>query len=473
LSMESLADYAKSIEKYKQAIESATITERLHGDAMKGTEMQMQAVIDKQDEVVKKYKELTGGREISAVIDKLEGVKGGKVTTPGGLTLSTGRTSSIEEIKKFNEILKDPTARNQLKDLEEEFKRLAKQIDILRAKAEDIQKKQSIVVGPQQSAADINRYLADQLRSAESYRGGAMTFGADFAVQSSIEGYAQLSSMLRQVADEKARQIELEKELATASRESAQQQMKDIQDKIAYAQQYDIATIQAQQLESSKVAFQEWGVSLQATSADLYEGIISTSNMVTQGIGDSIAQAIVYQQNFGQAMASLGKQVAASVISMLVNIAAQQLIYLAIGKALLAQETAAKLGAQMAIGSAAAMASVFASVPFPGNFAAAAAAGELAAGVIGLQATKSAGVGQALGASLAGLKQGGITLGEGVVHVHSNEIIAPRSDYEHLMGKGTRALPMLNIIEIDGRELARSTVEYLPGAIRRSGVRGF
>lgn len=465
-----LLSYIDTLNTYTKALDAARIVERLHGDELKATGMKLQAASERQDLLAQQFRELTH-LDIDEAIARL--AKAFDTVTYKGIKFTTGLKQGEKGF--ITRLFGDPELGyaygKQIATIIDEFKKLSAEIDNLSRKSAALEKEANFPVGPILPAAEINRYMADQLRMAESYRGGAMTFGADFAVQSSIEGYQQLAAQLRQVADEKQRQIDLEKELATASREAARQQMQDIQEKLDYARQYDIATIQSTQLESSKLAFQEWGVSLQATTADVYEGIMATSNMVTQGMGDAIAQAIVYQQDFGAAMAAMTKQIAASVISMLVQIGLQQLLFFAIGKTLLAAETSAKLGAQMAIGAAAAAASVFAALPFPENFVAAEIAAEAAIGLIGAQAAKGASAGQTLGAALAGAQHGAMTLGEGVLHVHSDEIIAPRSDYEHMIGKGRAGGQHTTIIELDGREVARSTAKWLPGEIHRLGIR--
>lgn len=243
-----------------------------------------------------------------------------------------------------------------------------------------------------------------------------------------------------------------------------------LKDALSYAAQMDIASILGSQLDQATTAFQQWGAELQFTMADVYHGIMSMGDTIASGFGNTLAQIIVYQQNAGQAMLALGKQIAASFIAMLGQLIIQQLLYWVLGKALLTAETSAKLAAQIAIGSAAAAASVFASIPYPANIAMAPFAAGAAAAIIAAAATTGAQMGGALGASVVTpYAQGGLVtsptlalLGEA-----GPEIVVPLGGMNN-----RREANMVLLLEIDGRPFARAVVPYLPGEVRRLGVKG-
>lgn len=74
------------------------------------------------------------------------------------------------------------------------------------------------------------------------------------------------------------------------------------------------------------------------------------------GVGDAIGAAIVYGEDLGKAFNNLMLKITAGVISMLIQVGLEMLAQWAIGAALLITETAAKLSAAIAVGTANAMA---------------------------------------------------------------------------------------------------------------------
>lgn len=74
------------------------------------------------------------------------------------------------------------------------------------------------------------------------------------------------------------------------------------------------------------------------------------------GVGDAIGAAIVYGEDLGKAFNNLMLKITAGVISMLIQVGIEMLAQWAIGAALLITETAAKLSAAIAVGTANAMA---------------------------------------------------------------------------------------------------------------------
>jgi len=117
----------------------------------------------------------------------------------------------------------------------------------------------------------------------------------------------------------------------------------------------------------------------------------------TDGIGDAFADVLVSGASFGEALKSLWKSLAKMVISRLVSLGAQLLIFGAIQKAVSKAGVATVVSAKAGETFAATFASVMSAVPFPLNVALAPvmAAGQAAimtAGALGLASFAEGGI---------------------------------------------------------------------------------
>lgn len=237
----------------------------------------------------------------------------------------------------------------------------------------------------------------------------------------------------------------------------------------------DLAQIQSEQLISDLGGFLQWAVSFKATIGDVFNVIRAGIDTAIQGTANAIANAIVYAQDFGEAMAAVAKQIAATIISMIVEIALQQLIYWALEALGLLTLASNKISSEIAYGAVAAAASVLASVPFPANIALAPIIGAAAAGMLTALAASSmaAGKGAVAGSFAGGLAEGGIVTSPAYALIAEGgqpEVVAPRSDYEKLFDGGGDVI--VQLIMPDGQVLAEHVMTNLPRAVRRRGIRG-
>jgi hypothetical protein len=249
----------------------------------------------------------------------------------------------------------------------------------------------------------------------------------------------------------------------------------------AYVERYNIPALVSEQIQQTDVQFRNWVASMQLNVADVQMFIMDTFSAATQGIGNAIAQAVVYGENLGKLFEELGKQILASVISTLLQLLIQELMYLVLGSFIMAADLTAKISAMAAFAAAAAYAWAVASMGLIGmavgpGLAVEAAAMTTAAGAYG------AGIGAAAGPGIAGIGQAGglLAFGEGayvrspvmalVGDAPGGEIVAPRSDYEAMIA--TARQPSVGHVYLDGRELTQSVVKWIPGEVRRKGVKG-
>jgi hypothetical protein len=253
---------------------------------------------------------------------------------------------------------------------------------------------------------------------------------------------------------------------ADAERAAAEQQQ--------HEDRLNLIKLAEAQVQQSQYAFYEWAASLEANMADVYAGIQSLAQMATQGIGDAFARAAVYGESFGAAMDALWKQMAASLISMVIQVALQELVYLAMSSLMVVAAATTKIAAEMTYGVIAAAASAYASLPFPANMFAAPAAGAAAlATMTALAGTaKAAGIGIGAGLAVPGAAHGALVTGDMLMRVGEGgqkELIAPRSDYERLFNARQDSGGIA--VYLDGRELTHSVARYIPQELRKHGVR--
>jgi hypothetical protein len=342
--------------------------------------------------------------------------------------------------------------------------------------AERLASRDKMVASLRQTVSIMQLYQ-EQLANVEALEKSstaAQKEGADEAEQAVTDALAAAD------AEYKALQSNADKAIEAVEREDAAEQARaDRQAERAAAEEQqikdrmDLELLATEQVTNSKFAFYEWGASLQANMADVYQGIQSLTNMAVSGIGDAFARAMVYGESFGEAMDALWKQMAASLISMLIQVALQSLIYLALTQLGIAAAGATKIGIEIAYGAVATGASVMASLPWPANLIAAPFA---IAGAIGMLTTAAI-AGRAAGAGVAaipGAAHGALVTGSMLINVGEGgepELIAPRSDYERLFNQ-SRSNDGDIAVYLDGQELTRSVARRLPAYVRQRGVKG-
>lgn len=203
-------------------------------------------------------------------------------------------------------------------------------------------------------------------------------------------------------------------------------------------------------------------------------------DMVTtfsQGVGNAIAQVLVYGQSMGKMMVQLAKQIAAQIIASLVAIGIQQLILAVIGATVAGKMASASIGASAGRAGAAAVASAFETMGLAAFFVAPAlgtAAIALAAGMggAGIAAGKAVGMTAALGGAEGGIFTQPHWVGEGRT---VPEIVLNRNNIKRYfpeLAGGGRSQPIYleAPVIMDGYEVARLSAKYMPDVHRNYGT---
>ncbi len=183
--------------------------------------------------------------------------------------------------------------------------------------------------------------------------------------------------------------------------------------------------------------------------------VFDTFQAVTKGIGDAVANAIVYQQDLMDSLVSLTRQVAASLISMAVQIAAAQVAAaIAIGAAWTWTEAIKSLGLLgLAVGAGLALAFI---------------AGAVASSKQGASA------GRAAGSEVQSAYTGGLFTRPGITSIAERgpEIVLNRQNVRQFLGGGGFGGTQVINQYLDGRLLSRTVVRGMPRELRLHGVTG-
>lgn len=199
------------------------------------------------------------------------------------------------------------------------------------------------------------------------------------------------------------------------------------------------------------------------------QGIFEVFNTLSEGLGQAVAQVLVYGKNIGEVFKALGAQILATVISTLVKIGVQQLVLAVTSTGAAALIGSAYLGVSTARAGVAAYAAAIESEGLLGlatgiGFAADAI---LEAGAIA-EIGAAAGHGFGIAAAAA---EGGLTLGPTLLLAGEGgeqEMIAPLSEAERILGTGGRSQRIS--VYIGSRAVVDATVEGMPGELKLRGI---
>ena len=217
----------------------------------------------------------------------------------------------------------------------------------------------------------------------------------------------------------------------------------------------DILEQQRKKAGETKTAWEEWkdtiGKTMEDATAFVNDFTFNVMQRFTDGIGDAFAQVLIEGKSFGEMMQSLWKDIAKMIISRLISIAAQMVIFSLI------QKHTGLTGAKDTISNkagetyAAGFASVMAALPFPLNIAMAPVVG---AGQAALMTAAALG--------LTGLAQGGIISSPQLVLAGEAgpEAIVPLDRLGSFGGGGQ----VINL-HIDGELITQEVVHGMPAFI--------
>jgi len=215
-------------------------------------------------------------------------------------------------------------------------------------------------------------------------------------------------------------------------------------------------------------------VGLVAASAPVWQQLGQAMHSVvqafTQGVGDAIAQVLVYGQSLGKMMQDLMKRIAAMIISTLVQIAIQWVISSLLGVGMIVTQTVAAVKAY-AIQTWAGAFAATAAIPIVGPAAAFGVAGTaLATMLAGVPAAGAAGM--AAGASGMVAAEGGIFTTPGITRIAERgrpELVLNEQNirrfFPGMLGGGRPVVVHSHVI-LDGREIGKASVKYIPDVIR-------
>ena len=219
-------------------------------------------------------------------------------------------------------------------------------------------------------------------------------------------------------------------------------------------------------IANAKLMFAEWSEGLQLQLQDIAGGFIDVFETFTDGFANAMASAIVYGENFRDAMANVTKQVLGLIVQMLIKLGIQQLLYAIISVAAEATKTTAAITAAAAITFAAAYAASIGPLTAMLLFAGPAAAAALAQGAVTTMLAGSVAAGAAGKAAGAGLftamAEGGIvrqpTLA--LIGEAGPEAVIPLSG-------GMPGGSTVVILEADGRTLAKIVAPHLGDVLKK------
>jgi hypothetical protein len=195
------------------------------------------------------------------------------------------------------------------------------------------------------------------------------------------------------------------------------------------------------------------------------------------GIGNALAQVIVYGASFAQVMKVLLKQIVASIIQTLVQLGIQALISAVIKKTAAATEASAVLASQASILYAEVF-TQYAAIPLVGWAAAggvaAAAVAEMLAGAAGAGMTAAAtGAATVTAAGAAGAAEGGLFTTPGFTAIAEKgrpEIVLNQDNVEKFLAPALGGRNQTIIVQLDSQPIIERVVRGMPAYLRLHGA---
>jgi hypothetical protein len=190
-----------------------------------------------------------------------------------------------------------------------------------------------------------------------------------------------------------------------------------------------------------------------------------------EGVGNAIAQVLVYGASLRDTMKALMKQIVAMIIQSLIQIVIQRVIAMVAGVATQAVELVKGMTTYAALTYAAAFAAT-AAIPIVGpGLAPAAAAAALGSMLGGAAAAGAAGAGA--GAAMAAAETGGLFTRPGITRIAEKgrpEIVLNQDNVRKFMGGPTGGGSQTIILQVDGETLIRTVVRGMPEYLRLQGA---
>lgn len=226
-------------------------------------------------------------------------------------------------------------------------------------------------------------------------------------------------------------------------------------------------SIDEQQIAFGEAANNAWATWLaQATdvTSQIKLATLDLFQSFASGLGNTVAQILVFKADAEEAFKALLANVLAQVISTLTRIVVEFLIVTATKAIIASVAHTLQVAQAIQLVYLATLASISA-IPIVGPAAApaAAAAAAAAAGPASAAAGKTGS-----GFALASLDTGGLAMQDGIARIHRGERVLRPEEVKVLPDLQVGATTV--IIELDGRVIAAQTVRRMPGVLRMRGV---
>jgi len=220
-------------------------------------------------------------------------------------------------------------------------------------------------------------------------------------------------------------------------------------------------------------AFRQNFENLVPIAAAFGDAMYSAFQQLAQGIGNALAQVIVYGASFAQVLKVLLKQVLASIISTLITIGINYLIAAILKKTAMATETGASLAGYAATTFAAVFAAYTASNPLFGwAYAAGPAAAASAALLAGAAGAGAAGLGVGIGVPSAAAT-GGLFTTPGLTAIAEKgkpEIVLNQDNVRKFMGGALGGGSQTIVVNLDSEPIISTVVRGMPAYLRLQGA---
>jgi len=201
--------------------------------------------------------------------------------------------------------------------------------------------------------------------------------------------------------------------------------------------------------------------------------IFNIFQQVATGVGNAIAQIIVFGADAGETFKNLGKQILATIIATFVSLAIQFVIFSILQKTVLATMVTAQVSSAAATAAAWAVAWAIATEGLIG-FATAAAHAAAAAALVVAGSAIGAGIGAGASAGIAVADEGGIFMRPSPrilagPNARGGEIALTRRNVREFLGVDNR--PVHVHLSVDGRAFLEAVFPHFGPALRTQGVR--
>lgn len=198
--------------------------------------------------------------------------------------------------------------------------------------------------------------------------------------------------------------------------------------------------------QQSETATDKWAKRLAEKIVKWRDSVVELVEQAADGIGNALGRAIVFGEDFGQALAGVFAQMAAKIIAELASIIVQMVLFSAISAALRRKDALSTAATSASMVFSQVFQGAIETFPFPINY--------ILAPILATAAAASL-----LAGAFAYFAEGGLVTGPvaGIVGEAGPELIIPLDRVGDVLGAGGTTTVYL---EIDGRTLGRASFEH-------------